>query len=32
MASYDAIEDLPLEIEDCAFEGLELSDRASSNG
>src|ERR1700753_308840 len=24
MASYDAIKDLPLEIEDCAFEGLEL--------
>ena len=27
MASYDAIKDLPLEIEECAFEGLELEDR-----
>jgi hypothetical protein len=25
MASYDAIKDLPLEIEECSFEGLELS-------
>src|SRR6202012_2967546 len=25
MASYDAIKDLPLEVEECAFEGLELS-------
>src|ERR1700733_3188435 len=24
MASYDAIKDLPLEVSDCAFEGLEL--------
>src|ERR1700753_612936 len=24
MASYDAIKDLPLEVEECAFEGLEL--------
>src|SRR6201994_1485034 len=25
MASYDAIKDLPLVVEECAFEGLELS-------
>ena len=25
MASYDAIKDLPLEIEECSFEGLEIS-------
>jgi hypothetical protein len=25
MASYDAIKDLPLEVEECSFEGLELS-------
>src|SRR6201996_8457056 len=25
MASYDATKDLPLEVEECAFEGLELS-------
>src|SRR6201747_1959297 len=24
MASYDAIKDLPLEVDECAFEGLEL--------
>jgi len=25
MASYDAIKDLPLEVEECAFEGLEFA-------
>ncbi len=25
MASYDAIKDLPLEVEECSFEGLEIS-------
>src|SRR3954464_5448570 len=25
MASYDAIKDLPLEVEECSFEGLEFA-------
>ena len=32
MASFDAIADLPLEIEGCEFEGLELTIPATSNG
>ena len=31
MASYDAIKDLPLEVEECSFEGLEFAS-ANSNG
>ena len=32
MATFDAIADLPLEIEACEFEGLEVRSAATSNG